>query len=104
MLNPNREALYENINLRVDEMFDLGLIKEVKSLLEKYDLSITAKAAIGYKEVIDYLDSKLSLDDCKELIKKRTRNYAKRQVTFFKNQFSLEMFESKEQLLEKYGK
>ena len=104
MLNPNRDALYENINQRVDEMFDLGLIKEVKSLLEKYDLSITAKAAIGYKEVIDYLEGKLSLDDCKELIKKRTRNYAKRQVTFFKNQFELEMFESKEQLLERYGK
>ena len=104
MLNPNRDALYENINQRVDEMFDLGLIKEVKSLLEKYDLSITAKAAIGYKEVIDYLEGKLSLEDCKELIKKRTRNYAKRQVTFFKNQFELEMFESKEQLLERYGK
>ena len=104
MLNPNRELLYENINQRVDEMFDLGLVKEVKSLLEKYDLSITAEAAIGYKEVIDYLDNKLSLDDCKELIKKRTRNYAKRQVTFFKNQFSLQMFDSKEQLLEKYGK
>ncbi len=104
MLNPDRNALYENINQRVDEMFDLGLVKEVKSLLEKYDLSITAKAAIGYKEVIDYLDSKLSLEDCKELIKKRTRNYAKRQVTFFKNQFELEMFASKEQLLEKYGK
>ena len=104
MLNPNREALYENINQRVDEMFDLGLVEEVESLLEKYDLSITAKAAIGYKEVIDYLDNKLSLDDCKELIKKRTRNYAKRQVTFFKNQFELEMFDSKEQLLEKYGK
>ena len=56
------------------------------------------------KEVIDYLNDKLSLEDCKELIKKRTRNYAKRQVTFFKNQFELEMFESKEQLLERYGK
>ena len=104
MLNPNREQLYENINQRVDEMFDLGLVEEVKSLLEKYDLSITAKAAIGYKEVIDYLNDKLSLEDCKELIKKRTRNYANRQVTFFKNQFELEMFESKEQLLERYGK
>ena len=104
MLNPNREQLYENINQRVDEMFDLGLVEEVKSLLEKYDLSITAKAAIGYKEVIDCLNDKLSLEDCKELIKKRTRNYAKRQVTFFKNQFELEMFESKEQLLERYGK
>ena len=104
MLNPNREVLYENINQRVEEMFDQGLVKEVQSLLEKYDLSITAKAAIGYKEVIDYLEKKLTLDECKELIKKRTRNYAKRQVTFFKNQFELEMFETKEQLLEKYGK
>lgn len=104
MLNPNREVLYENINQRVDEMFANGLVDEVKSLLKKYELSVTAKAAIGYKEVIDYLDGKLSLDDAKELIKKRTRNYAKRQVTFFKNQFALEMFDSKEQLLEKYGK
>ena len=104
MLNPERNALYENINQRVDEMFDLGLVEEVKSLLEKYDLSITAKAAIGYKEAIDYLDNKLSLIECKELIKKRTRNYAKRQVTFFKNQFELEMFDNKEQLLNKYGK
>lgn len=104
MINPNRDTLYENINKRVDMMFDKGLVEEVKSLLKKYELSTTAKAAIGYKEVIDYLDNKLSLEDCKELIKKRTRNYAKRQVTFFKNQFELEMFETKEQLLDKYIK
>ncbi len=104
MLNPNRETLYENINKRVDEMFELGLVDEVKSLLNKYELSQTAKAAIGYKEVIDYLEGKTSLDDCKELIKKRTRNYAKRQVTFFKNQFALEMFDSPEELLDKYCK
>ena len=53
---------------------------------KKYELSLTAKAAIGYKEVIDYLGDKYSLEECKELIKKRTRNYAKRQVTFFKHQ------------------
>ena len=98
MLSPNREELYDNINRRVDEMFSEGLVDEVKELLDKYELSITAKAAIGYKEVIDYLDDKLTLEECKELIKKRTRNYAKRQVTFFKNQFTLETFETKEQL------
>ena len=101
MLNPNREKLYENINARVDKMFEEGLVEEVKGLLKKYKLSSTAKAAIGYKEVIDYLDGQYSLEECKELIKKRTRNYAKRQVTFFKNQFDLEMYENKEQLLEK---
>ena len=99
MINPNRDELYENINKRVDKMFDEGLVNEVKGLLEKYELSNTAKAAIGYKEVIDYLDGKLSLDDCKELIKKRTRNYAKRQITFFKNQFDLQIYESGEELL-----
>lgn len=99
MLNPNREQLYENVNQRVDEMFEKGLVEEVKYLLNKYELSQTAKAAIGYKEVIEYLNGEMNLEECKELIKKRTRNYAKRQVTFFKNQFQLEMFENKEQLI-----
>lgn len=99
MLSPKREDLYENINKRVDKMFELGLVDEVKKLLNKYQLSNTAKAAIGYKEVIDYLNNQTTLDECVELIKKRSRNYAKRQVTFFKNQFELEMFTSKEDLL-----
>ena len=99
MINPNREELYENINQRVDKMFALGLEEEVKSLLNKYDLSLTAKAAIGYKEVIDYLNGQMSLDDCKELIKKRSRNYAKRQVTFFKNQFPIEYYSSNDELV-----
>ena len=104
MLNPDREILYDSINKRVDEMFEKGLVNEVEQLINKYQLSNTAKAAIGYKEVIDYLNRELTLEECKELIKKRTRNYAKRQVTFFKNQFELEMFDTKEQLLEKYAK
>lgn len=101
MINPNREELYENINKRVDKMFALGLVDEVKSLLKKYDLSLTAKAAIGYKEVIDYLNGQMSLEDCKELIKKRSRNYAKRQVTFFKNQFPIEYYSSNDELIAK---
>ena len=104
MINPNREVLYENINERVEKMFKEGLVEEVKKLLNNYQLSMTAKAAIGYKEVIDYLDNKMSLEDCKELIKKRTRNYAKRQVTFFKNQFDVEMFSSSDELIKAYTK
>lgn len=98
-INPNREELYENINARVDQMFDSGLLDEVKGLLNKYDLSLTAKAAIGYKEVIDYLEGKCTLEECKELIKKRTRNYAKRQVTFFKHQLPCKEFATREELL-----
>ena len=98
-LNPNREALYEGINKRVDIMFEKGLIDEVKYLLNKYQLSNTAKAAIGYKEVIEYLEGKCSLEECKELIKKRSRNYAKRQVTFFKHQLPCKEYASKEEVL-----
>ena len=88
MIDRPRELLYERINKRVDIMVEKGLIQEVKDLVSKYDLSRTAKAAIGYKEVISYLDNEISLDDCIELIKKRTRNYAKRQLTFFKHQLN----------------
>ena len=103
-LNPNREELYNNINKRVDQMMDNGLVNEVKELLKKYELSITAKAAIGYKEVIDYLNDDYSLEECIELIKKRTRNYAKRQVTFFKHQLPCLEFDNKEVLLQEAKK
>ncbi|MCR5309760.1 MAG: tRNA (adenosine(37)-N6)-dimethylallyltransferase MiaA [Bacilli bacterium] len=93
-INPDRELVYEGINKRVDGMFKAGLIDEVKKLLSKYELSITAKEAIGYKEVISYLNGELSLEDSIELVKKRSRNYAKRQVTFFKHQFDCETFSS----------
>ena len=98
-LNPNREELYQTINNRVDQMFENGLVEEVKALLKKYQFSQTAYQAIGYKEVIDYLNGKTSLDECKELIKKRSRNYAKRQVTFFKHQFDTIEFTNKNDLL-----
>ena len=101
-LNPDRKALYENINKRVDIMFEQGLLDEVKGLLNKYELSTTGKAAIGYKEVIDYLEDKCSLEECQELIKKRTRNYAKRQVTFFKHQLPCKEYASKEELLKEF--
>ena len=93
-INPDRKILYNDINSRVDEMFDNGLIDEVKILLDKYVLSQTSSKAIGYEEVISYIAGDVSLDSCKEMIKKRTRNYAKRQVTFFKHQFKCEEFKS----------
>lgn len=100
MINPDRQKLYENINQRVDEMFSQGLVDEVKNLVKEFDLSLTARQAIGYKEVIDYLEGGTSIEECAEIIKQRTRNYAKRQVTFFKHQFECEMYESPKQLLE----
>ena len=93
-INPDRELVYENINKRVEGMFKAGLIDEVKSLLAKYSFSVTAKEAIGYKEVMSYLNGEMSLNDCIELVKKRSRNYAKRQVTFFKHQFNCETYNS----------
>lgn len=99
-INPNREVLYHNINNRVLDMVNnKGLIDEVKALLKKYQLSLTASQGIGYKEVIDYLKGELSLEECIALIQKRTRNYAKRQVTFFKNQFKYDEYSSKEEVI-----
>ena len=98
-LSPDRDSLYENINARVVEMVNNGLVEEVKRLLEKYDLSLTATQGIGYKEIIDFLHGNCSLEEAISLIQKRTRNYAKRQVTFFKNQFQYECFDSIESLV-----
>ncbi len=81
-------------------MFANGLVDEVKYLLKKYQFSLTARAAIGYKEVIDFLAGDCDYEQCVELIKRRTRNYAKRQVTFFKHQLPCLTFNSREQLLE----
>ena len=106
-INPPREELYNRINLRVEEMFANGLVDEVKELLKKYQLSLTASQAIGYKEIIAYLKNELTLVEAKELIKKRTRNYAKRQVTYFKHQFQTEEFLNGRDLIEavtKHGK
>lgn len=88
-LTCDREELYERVNKRVDEMVLEGLVEEVKSL---YDKSIRSKAittGIGYKELYEYFDSKITLDEAVELIKKNTRNFIKRQYTFFKHQMDV---------------
>ena len=85
-LNVDRELLYERINKRVDIMFEEGLLEEVSSLYKEYDFNLNAFKGIGYKEFLPYFNNELSLEETKELIKKNTRNYAKRQFTFFKHQ------------------
>lgn len=88
MIDKEREELYDRINKRVDVMIEKGLVNEVGELIKKYKLSRTAKAAIGYKEIISFLDNEITLEESIELIKKRSRNYAKRQITFFKHQLN----------------
>lgn len=85
VLNMNRETLYKRINKRVDIMLDEGLIDEVKHLKEcGYDSAMQSMQGIGYKEVLDYLDGRMTLDESVEAIKKGSRNYAKRQLTWFR--------------------
>jgi len=84
-LNMDRQKLYNRINRRVDKMIEEGLIDEVKGILEKgYNKALVSMQGIGYKEIVMYLDGSISLDKSIELIKQGTRNYAKRQLTWFK--------------------
>ena len=83
-LTRNREKLYNRINQRTDKMIDNGLLKEVKYLLKNYSLSKTARQALGYKEIINYLQEKYSLEKAINEIKKGTRHLAKKQLTWFK--------------------
>jgi len=80
----DRDTLYDRINIRVDEMINKGLVKEVENLAEKYVISKTAFQGLGYKEVMEYLIGKVSYEDMIEQIKLESRRYAKRQVTWFK--------------------
>ena len=94
-LTSSREKVYERINMRVDKMMDLGLLEEVKELYNKYgDRKYSSLKAIGYKELFEYFDGNLTLEESLELIKKRSRNYAKRQYTWFNNQFDVKWFET----------
>ena len=91
-LTTDRETLYKRINDRVDIMIKNGLLDEAKKI---YDSGIRSKAVmtpIGYKELFEYFDGNISLDDAIELIKKRSRNYAKRQYTWNNHQIDVNWF------------
>lgn len=92
-LTTSRENLYKIINKRVEKMIDNGLVQEVKNLYTNYPKSKILKRAIGYKEIIDYLDNKITLEEAVDEIKKNSRHYAKRQYTWFNNKMDIKWFE-----------
>lgn len=83
-LDWDRQKLYDRINKRVDMMIEQGLIEEVKQIMAKYDTFPTAMQGLGYKEVVEYLEGKLTKEEMIEKIKMETRRYAKRQLTWFR--------------------
>lgn len=84
-LNMDRALLYERINKRVDMMIDMGLVEEVRALVDSgLDSSYQSMKGIGYKEILEFLEGKVQLDEAIESIKQNSRRYAKRQITWFK--------------------
>ncbi len=80
----NRGELYKNIESRVDKMISTGLVEEVKSILEKgFNPNLNSLNTVGYKEIISYINNDISLERAIDLIKRNTRRYAKRQMTWF---------------------
>jgi len=98
-----RPILYERIDRRCDQMIELGLVEETRKLLEQgYSGTLTSGQALGYKEIVRHLEGKCSLDEAVELIKRDTRRYAKRQLTWFRTDPRIEwldmgLFEAKEE-------
>ena len=94
-LTTDRDNLYKIINKRVDKMIDNGLIDEVKTFYNKNIRSKSIMTGIGYKELYSYFDQEISLEEAIDLIKKNSRHLAKRQYTFFNNQFdNIKWFET----------
>lgn len=106
VLNRDREVLYERINKRVDLMMENNLIDEVKHLLDiGYDKNLISMQGIGYKEIVKYIEGEYSLDEAIEIIKRDSRRYAKRQITWFKRYkeskwFDLDKYDNSEILKE----
>lgn len=96
-LNWDRQTLYERIEKRVDEMINAGLVEEVKRLVNQYPDELNALNTVGYKEVIDYLNGNITLERAIELIKRNTRRFAKRQLTWFRRDERIKWFEVKGQ-------
>ncbi|MBR5239155.1 MAG: tRNA (adenosine(37)-N6)-dimethylallyltransferase MiaA, partial [Clostridia bacterium] len=105
VLDTDRDKLYERINRRVDLMLENGLVEEVKTLLEQgIPKTNTSMQAIGYKEIVEYLDGYLTLDEAVEKLKMESRRYAKRQLTWFRRNEGAHWLEAslpKEELAEK---
>ena len=104
-LTRDREELYDRINRRVDALIDAGLVEEVRKLTE---MGLTADdismKGIGYKEIIAYLEGETSLEEAVETIKKNTRHYAKRQLTWFRRYDKINVVNLSEYLNDQEGK
>lgn len=87
-LNPDRETLYDNCNMRFELMLKNGAIEEVEALLGQHSLSDSLiTKTLGFAEIIDFLDEKMTYEEAIAISSQKTRNYAKRQLTWFRNQF-----------------
>ncbi len=92
-LTREREMLYERINQRINIMIENGLINEVKNLLDNgYDIRMTALQGLGYKEIIRYINNEYSYDEAVRILKRDTRHFAKRQITWFKRDNDINWF------------
>lgn len=91
VLNDDRKNLYDRINLRVDQMIEEGLVEEVRGLKERgYKKEMVSMQGLGYKEMLDYLDGIYTLEEAVEIIKRDTRHFAKRQLTWFRRERNVE--------------
>ncbi|HHW38960.1 MAG TPA: tRNA (adenosine(37)-N6)-dimethylallyltransferase MiaA [Bacillales bacterium] len=99
-LTMERSLLYERINKRVDRMVNHGLIEEVRALYEAGIKDCQSIQAIGYKELYDYFNGKVSKKEAIELLKRNSRRYAKRQLTWFRNKMDVEWFDMSEAVLD----
>ena len=98
-IEAEREDVYAHCDARVEKMFEAGLLTETKTLVEKYGREAAAFRAIGVKELFPYFDGTISLEQAKEEIKKATRHYVKRQMTFFRHQFDIHWIEDEEEII-----
>jgi tRNA dimethylallyltransferase len=105
-LTMERQKLYDRINKRVDIMFKMGIMEEVEKLKEMgYQRNMTSMQGIGYKEILDYLDGKYTFEELKNIIKQYSRNYAKRQLTWFRrderiNWLNIDEFDTFDEIIE----
>ena len=97
MLNDERTRLYERIDARIDQMLADGLIDEVKTLKEMgYHKGMVSMQGLGYKEILSYLDGTWSLEEAIYVLKRDTRHFAKRQITWFKRERQVEWFDKQD--------
>lgn len=95
----DREELYTRIDARVDEMMEQGLEEEVKGLMEQYGCEISSMTGIGYRQLCQYFNGEIDREEAIRLIKRDSRHYAKRQVTWFKRDERIQWVKTKEQAL-----